>query len=51
MLTDNNRKHLERLKAQRVQHQKEYEIEQAKYNKEIEDLEMKLGDRPYPYEL
>lgn len=48
LVEDNNRKHLERLKAQRAQRQKEYEAEQAKYDKEIEELEISLGVRPYP---
>lgn len=48
LVEDNNRKHLERLKAQRAQRQKEYEAEQAKYDKEIKELEMKLGDKQYP---
>lgn len=42
LIEDNNRKHLERLKAQRSQRQKEYEAEQAKYDKEIGELEKKL---------
>ena len=42
LVEDNNRKHLERLKFQREQHRKEYEEEQAKYNKEIAELEEKL---------
>ena len=42
LVEDNNRKHLERLKLQRSQRQKEYEIEQAKYDKEIAELEQKL---------
>lgn len=48
LVEDNNRKHLDRLKAQRAQRQKEYEAEQAKYDKEIAELEMKLGDKQYP---
>ena len=48
LVEENNRKHLERLKSQRAQRQKEYEAEQAKYDKEIAELEMKLGDKPYP---
>lgn len=40
---DNNRKHLERLKFQRDQRRKEYEAEQARYDKEIAELEQKLG--------
>ena len=48
LVEDNNRKHLERLKAQRAQRQKEYEAEQAKYDKEIEELEISLGVRPCP---
>ena len=48
LIEDNNRKHLERLKSQRAQRQKEYEVEQANYDKEIAELEMKLGDKPYP---
>lgn len=42
LVEDNNRKHLERLKLQRQQKQKEYEAEQAKYDKEIAELEKKL---------
>lgn len=42
LVEDNNRKHLERLKLQRSQRQKEYEAEQAKYDKEIALLEEKL---------
>ena len=48
LVEDNNRKHLERLKSQRAQRQKEYEAEQAKYDKEIAELEIKLGDKPCP---
>lgn len=43
LVEDNNRRHLERLKLQRQQKQKEYEAEQAKYDKEIAELEEKLG--------
>ena len=42
LVEDNNRRHLERLKLQRQQKQKEYEAEQAKYDKEIAELENKL---------
>lgn len=42
LVEDNNRRHLERLKLQRSQRQKEYEAEQAKYDKEIAELEEKL---------
>ena len=42
LVEDNNRRHLERLKLQRQQKQKEYEAEQAKYDKEIAKLENKL---------
>ncbi len=42
LVEDNNRRHLERLKLQRSQRQKEYEAEQAKYDKEIAELEKKL---------
>lgn len=42
LVEDNNRKHLERLKLQRDQHRKEYEEQQAKYDKEIAKLEEKL---------
>ena len=51
LVEDNNRKHLERLKLQREQRQKEFEAEQAKYDKEIAELEIKLGDRHYPNEI
>ena len=43
LVEDNNRRHLERLKLQRSQRQKEFEAEQAKYDKEIAELEKKLG--------
>ncbi|UKK59211.1 hypothetical protein L6470_12735 [Prevotella communis] len=43
LVEDNNRKHLERLKFQRDQHRKEYEAEQARYDKKIAELEQKLG--------
>ena len=43
LIEDNNRKHLERLKLQRLQRQKEYEAEQAKYDKEIAELSKRLG--------
>ena len=43
LVEDNNRKHLERLKHQRDQHRKEFEAQQAKYEKEISELEKKLG--------
>lgn len=42
LVEDNNRRHLERLKHQRQQKQKEYEAEQEKYDKEIAELENKL---------
>lgn len=42
LVEDNNRKHLERLILQREQHRKEYEAEQAKYDKEIAKLKEKL---------
>ena len=47
LVEDNNRKHLERLKHQRDQRRMEYETEQAKYDKEISELEMKLGDKRF----
>lgn len=43
LVEDNNRRHLERLKLQRSQRQKEYEAEQAKYDKEIAELEKNWG--------
>ena len=43
LVEENNRKHLERLKHQRDQHRKEFEAQQAKYEKEISELEKKLG--------
>ena len=43
LVEDNDRKHLERLKLERQQKQKEYEERQAKYDKEIAELEAKLG--------
>ena len=42
LVNENNRRHLERLKLQRQQKQKEYETEQAKYDKEIAELEKEL---------
>ena len=42
LVEENDRKHLERLKRQRLLRQKEYEVEQAKYDKEIAELEEKL---------
>ena len=42
LVEDNDRKHLERLKLERQQKQKEYEERQAKYDKEIAKLEAKL---------
>ena len=43
LVEDNNRRHLERLKLQRDQHRKEYEAQQAKYDKEIAELSKQLG--------
>ena len=43
LVDENNRNHLERLKLQRDKHRKEYEAEQARYDKEISELEKKLG--------
>ena len=43
LIENNNRKHLERLIHQRDQHRKEYEEQQAKYDKEIAELLKKLG--------
>ena len=48
LVEDNNRKHLERHKLQRDQRRLEFETEQAKYDKEIHELEMKLGDKSIP---
>ena len=48
LVEDNNRKHLERLKLQREQRRKEYEAEQTKFDKEINELENKLGITHYP---
>lgn len=42
LIDENNRKHLERLKLQRDHRRKEYEAEQAKFDKEIALLEEKL---------
>lgn len=42
LVEDNKRRHLERLKLQRSRRQKEYEAEQAKFDKEIAELEEKL---------
>ena len=42
LVEDNNRKHLERLMFQRDQHRREYEEAQAKYDKEIAELQEKL---------
>ena len=44
LVEDIYRRHLERLRHQREQCRKEYEAEQAKYDKEIAELEEKLGD-------
>lgn len=44
LVEDSYRKHLERLRLQREQRRKEYEAEQAKFDKEINELEEKLGD-------
>jgi hypothetical protein len=43
LVEENNRKHLERLIHQRDQNRKEYEEQQAKYDKEIAELSKKLG--------
>lgn len=43
LVEENNRKHLERLKLQRDQHRKEYEAQQAKFDKEIAELSKKQG--------
>lgn len=43
LVDENNRNHLERLKLQRNQRRKEYEAEQARYDKEIAEIEQKLG--------
>lgn len=43
LVEENNRKHLERLKLQRDQHRKEYEAQQARFDKEIAELSKKLG--------
>lgn len=43
LVDENNRNHLERLKLQRDQRRKEYEEEQARYDREISELEKKLG--------
>ncbi len=45
LVEDNYRRHLERLRLQREQRRKEYEAEQARYDKEIAELEEKLGDK------
>lgn len=45
LIEDNDRRHLERLRIQREQRRKEYEAEKAKYDKEIAELEEKIGDR------
>lgn len=45
LVEDSYRKHLERLRLQREQRRKEYEAEQAKYDKEINELEEKLGEK------
>lgn len=46
LVEDNYRRHLERLRLQREQRRKEYEAEQARYDKEIAELEEKIGDKP-----
>ena len=43
LVDENNRNHLERLKLQRNQRRKEYEAEQARYDREIAEIEQKLG--------
>lgn len=43
LVDNNNRKRLEHLKTQRVQRQKAFEAEQVKLDKEIAELEAKLG--------
>ena len=43
LIDEVNRRHLERLLSQRDQHKMEYETTQAKYDKEIAELEKKLG--------
>lgn len=48
LIDENCRRHLERLKLQRDQRRLEFETEQAKYDKEIHELEMKLGDKSIP---
>ena len=42
LVDENNRNHLERLKLQRDQRRKEYEEEQARYDREISELEKDL---------
>ncbi len=42
LVEENNRRHLERLKAQRTQLQKEFEHQQEQYDKQIELLEKEL---------
>lgn len=43
LVEENSRKHLERLKHERELHRKNYEARQARYDKEIAELETKLG--------
>ena len=43
LIEDNNRRHLERLRLQRDQYRKECEDGQAKFDREIAELEKKLG--------
>ena len=42
LVNENNRRHLERLKLERSRHQKEYMEAQAKYDKQIAELEKEL---------
>ena len=48
LVEENNRRHLERLKVQKAQLLKDFETQQAKIDKNIEELEMKLGDKRFP---
>lgn len=45
LVEDNNRRRLEHLISQREQCQKKYADEMKRYDKEIEEIKMRIGDR------
>lgn len=51
LINENNRRRLERLKMQRDQRHLAFKAECEKFDKEIEELEKKLGDSPYSNEV